>query len=163
MMEDGLFFSNMLSPTDKKILNDLLDPGCRITTYDLAMKTGLPRTTVQRRRAFLEDHYLQFSYALNPHGLGFRRVDLLIETERGKTMAVARDLLKLDPVVYVGRSVGQKGIDLQVEAVVKDNSDLLDLLELVKGMEGVRDVIWSEVVQVIGRKKSIPASVIDKL
>ena len=153
----------MLSPADNKILSVLLDPGCRITTYDLAMKTGLPRTTVQRRRAFLEGHYLQFSYVLHPHALGLRRVGLLVETERGRTMAVAKDLLKLDPVVYVGRSVGQKGIDLQVEAVVKDNSDLLDLIELVKGMEGVRDAIWSEVVQVVGRKKSVPASVIDKL
>ncbi len=153
----------MLSSTDKKILSVLLEPDGKITTYELAKKIGLPRTTVQRSRTFLEDRYLQFSYVLKLRELGFRRVDLFIQTERGKTVEVAKELLKLDPVVSIGRSVGQPTIDLRVEAIVKDNSDLLDLLELVKGMEGIRDVVWSEVVQTIGRKKSIPEGVIEKL
>lgn len=40
---------------------------------------------------------------------------------------------------------------------------LRDLLELIKAMDGVNDVVWSEIVSVIGRKKSIPSSIIDKL
>lgn len=153
----------MLSPTDMKILGVLLEQEGRITTYDLALITGLPRTTVQRRRAFLEARYLQLSCVPKAHELGFRRVDLFVETEKGRTMAVAKDLLKLHPVVYVGRSVGQRGIDLKAEALVKDDSGLLDLLEQVKGMEGVRDAAWSEVVQTIGRKKAIPAGLVDGL
>jgi len=72
-------------------------------------------------------------------------------------------MLKLDPLVLPGRSVGQQTIDLRVEVILRENSDLLDLLEEIKGMEGVRDVIWSEIVQVVGRKKSVPTSVINKL
>ena len=40
---------------------------------------------------------------------------------------------------------------------------LLDLLELIKEMDGVNDVVWSEIVHVIGRKRSIPAGIIDRL
>lgn len=152
-----------LTPTDKKILTVLLNPNGRITTYSLAKKTGLPRTTVQRRRSHLESRFLEFSYTLKLEELGFRRVELLISTQGGKTLAVANDLLKLDPIVMAGATVGQQTIDLRVEAIIKDNSELLDLLELVKGKDGVRDVMWSELVRVIGRKRSIPFSVLEKV
>lgn len=39
---------------------------------------------------------------------------------------------------------------------------LLDLEE-IKGMEGVRDAVWSEIVNVVGNKISIPNSIIDKI
>ena len=153
----------MLSAADKKILKVLLEPNGKITSYELALKTGLPRTTVQRRRRFIEKRFVEFSYVLKLAELGFRRVDLFIATERGNTLPVAEALLKLLPVVYVGRSVGEHTIDLRAEIIIKDNGELLDLLELVKGMQGVAEVVWSEIVQVVGRKKSIPSGIIDRL
>jgi len=66
-------------------------------------------------------------------------------------------------VVYVGRSVGEHTIDLRAELIIKDNSELLDLLEVVKGMAGVREVEWTEIVKVLGRKRSIPSEIIDKM
>jgi len=88
---------------------------------------------------------------------------LMIYTGGGATTAIANELLKRDEVVYVGRSIGEHTIDLRAEVIIKDNTELLGLLEMVKAMESVRDAIWSEVVDVIGRKRSIPSSVIDKL
>jgi hypothetical protein len=76
---------------------------------------------------------------------------------------VARKLMELDAVTYVGKSLGEHSIDLRVESIVKDNSVLLDLLEKIKEMEGVKDVLWSEIVNVVGRKMSIPSSIIDKI
>ena len=69
---------------------------------------------------------------------------------------VAKNLLELDEVRYVGKSIGEHTIDLRVETIVKDNVMLLDLLELIKGMDGVNDVVWSEIVSVIGRKNLFP-------
>jgi len=54
-------------------------------------------------------------------------------------------------------------IYLRAEVIGKNYSELLGLLELVKAMVSVKDVIWSEIVDVIGKKRSIPASIIDKL
>ena len=76
---------------------------------------------------------------------------------------MANKLIELDEVTYVGKSIGEHTIDLRVETIVKDNILLLDLLEKIKGMDGVNDVVWSEIVSVVGRKISIPSSIIDKI
>jgi hypothetical protein len=52
---------------------------------------------------------------------------------------------------------------LRVEIIVRDNAELLDILEKVKAMDGVNDVVWSEIVQVVGMKRSIPSRIIDML
>jgi len=156
------------SPVDKQILKVLLDRGDgdgdgEVSTRQLEAKLGMPRSTIQRRRRHLEQRYLEHTYSLNLANLGFRRVDLLIYTGGGATQAIAHELLRRDEVVYVGRSIGEHTIDLRAEVIIKDNSELLGLLELVKAMESVKDVIWSEIVDVIGKKRSIPSSIIDKL
>jgi DNA-binding Lrp family transcriptional regulator len=150
-----------LSEIDKKMLKILLNPGDRVSSHVLATKLGLPRTTIQRRRNFLEKHYLEFSYSLKLDELGYRRVDLLIYTGGGDTIKIAEKLLERDEVVYVGRSIGEHTIDLRAEVIIKDNSQLLDLLEEVKAMPSVKDVIWSEIVKIVGRKRSVPSAVID--
>ena len=152
-----------LSQIDKKILKVLLSPNGKVSSHALTAKLGIPRTTIQRRRKFLEKHYLQFSCTLNLKDLGFRRVDLLVYTGGGNTVTIAKNLLERDEVVYVGRSIGEHTIDLRAEVIIEDNSELLDLLEEVKAMPSVRDVIWSEIVQIVGRKRSIPNSIIDRL
>jgi DNA-binding Lrp family transcriptional regulator len=154
---------HVISPADKTILKVLLDPDGRISSHKLAKMTGLPRTTVQRRRKFLERELLSIAYTLNLKSLGFKRVDLLVFTQGGKTISIRKALLKLIPVVYVARAIGEHTIDLKVEAIVKDNAELLNLTEEIKAMEGVRDVVWSETVEVIGVKKSIPSEIIDSL
>lgn len=152
-----------LSEIDKKILKILLNPDVKISSHVLASELGIPRTTVQRRRNYLEKYFLEFVYSLKLKDLGYRRVDLLIYTGGGVTVRIAQKLLERDEIVYVGRSIGEHTIDLRAEAIVKDNSQLLDLLEEVKAMPSVRDVVWSEIVEIVGRKKSVPSSIIDKL
>ena len=158
-MNDPVHFSEV----DKKILKMLLEPEGKISTRQLEQKLGIPRSTIQRRRKQLEKKYLRFNYSLNLENLGYRRVDLLIYTGGGGTLGIAHELLKRDEVTYVGRSIGEHTIDLRAEVIVKDNSQLLGLLELVKAMDSVKDVIWSEIVEVVGSKKSIPAGIIDSL
>jgi hypothetical protein len=90
------------------------------------------------------------------------RVDLLISTTSGKTDTIANQLLEREEVVYVGKSIGEHTIDLRAEIIVRDNAELLDVLEEVKAMEGVRDTVWSEIVHVVGKKRSIPSYIIDR-
>jgi hypothetical protein len=66
-------------------------------------------------------------------------------------------------VTCVGKSIGEHTIDLRAEIIIRDNSQLLNVLEKVKGIEGVEDTIWSEIVEVVGKKRSIPSSIIDQL
>ena len=153
-----------LSTLDKEILKILLNPNDgKRSSEILSERTGSPISTIQRRRRQLEKEYLELSYTLIIEKFGWRRVDLLISTTSGKTDAIAKQLLTREEVVYVGKSIGEHTIDLRTEIIVKDNSELLDVLEEVKAMEGVRDTIWSEIVHVVGKKKSIPSYVIDRL
>ncbi len=152
-----------LSDIDKKLLQILLLPNGNITSNTLSKELGIPITTIRRRRRRLESEYLKVHYVLDIEKFGWRRVDFFISVKSGKTNSVANILLELDEVTYVGKSIGEHTIDLRVETIVKDNIILLDLLEKIKGMDGVNDVIWSEIVSSVGRKKSIPSSIIDQL
>jgi DNA-binding Lrp family transcriptional regulator len=154
-----------LSEVDREILKILLSPnnGKKRSALFLSKKLGIPQTTIQRRRKRLEKEFLQSSFTLNLEKFGYRRVDLLIYTRNGKTDSVAEELLEKEEVTYVGKSIGEHTIDLRVEIIIKDNGELLNILEKVKSMDGVNDVVWSEIVQVVGRKRSIPSKIIDLL
>jgi len=152
-----------LSAVDKKILKVLLNPDGTISSSYLSKKLGVPQTTIQRRRKRLEEEVVKILYTVDLEKFGWRRADVYISTKNGKTGYVAKKLLSNSLVTYVGRSIGEHTIDLRAEIIIKDNAQLLDLLEEVKSMDGVNDAIWSEVVQVVGRKRSIPSQIIDRL
>ena len=111
----------------------------------------------------MESEFIKRHYVLDIEKFGWRRVDFFLSIRNGKINPVAEKLLKLDEVTYVGKSIGEHTIDLRVETIVKDNAMLLDLLELIKEIDGVNYIVWSEIVHVIGRKRSIPAGIIDRL
>ena len=154
---------NSLSDVDRKLLKILLSPDGRHSSKKLSNKLGIPASTVQRRRKRLEKDFLQLTYTLDLSKFGWHRVDFLVATESGKTDLLAKSLLKHDEVTFVGKSIGQHTIDLRVETILKNNAEILKMMELLKGMQGVKDVVWTEIVEVVGRKTSIPLQIIDQL
>lgn len=153
-----------LSQLDRKILKILLTPNGHLkSTKSISTKLGIPVTTIRRRRKRLESKFLKMQYVLDIEKFGWRRIDFFISIRNGLVNNVAEKLMGLNDVTYVGKSIGEHTIDLRVETIVKDNVVLLDLLEQIKAMEGVRDVVWSEIVNVVGSKISIPNSIIDKI
>jgi DNA-binding Lrp family transcriptional regulator len=151
-----------LTVVDKKILKVLLTPDGKHSSKELAKNLGIPATTVQRRRKRLEK-LLEISYTLCLKKFGWHKVDFLIATESGKTGVIGKELLKRDEVIYVGKSIGQHTIDLRLETVLEDNAEILRMMELLKATPGIKDVVWTEIVEVVGRKTSIPFQIIDQL
>lgn len=152
-----------ISQIARKILKILLAPNGQKTTKSISTKLGIPVTTVRRRRKRLEVMFLKVQYVLDIEKFGWRRIDFFISIRNGMVNAVANKLMDLDDVTYVGKSIGEHTIDLRVETIVKVNVVLIDLLEEIKGIDGVKDVVWSEIVSVVGKKISIPVSIIDKI
>jgi DNA-binding Lrp family transcriptional regulator len=153
-----------ISALDRKLLKILLMPnGDLKSSKSLSAKLGIPITTIRRRRKRLESIFLKIHYVLDIEKFGWKRIDFFISIRNGLVNAVAKKLLDIDDVTYVGKSIGEHTIDLRIETIVKDNASILDLLEKVKAMDGVRDVVWSEIVSVVGRKISIPSSIIDRI
>lgn len=153
----------VISSIDRKILKILLSPDVGKSTKSMSAKLGIPVTTVRRRRKRLERDFLKIHYVLDIEKFGWRRVDFFISIRHGMINTVASKLMSLNDITYVGKSIGEHTIDLRVESIVKDNTVLLDLLEKIKEMEGVEDVLWSEIVSIVGQKISIPSSIIDKI
>ncbi len=151
-----------LSRIDRIILKDLLSPQVKRTSVSSG-KFDVPVTTIQRSRKRLEKEFLESYYSLNLDKFGWRRVDFFIATISGKTDDVAKELLAFREVTFVGKSIGQRMIDLRVETIVKDKGEILDLMERIKGMEGIKDASWSEIVMVMRMKMSVPSYVIDRL
>ena len=153
-----------VSDLDRKLLKILLLPnGDLKSSKNLSLKLGLPITTVRRRRKRLESKFLKLHYVMDIEKFGWKRVDFFISIRNGMVNAVANKLLDSDEVTYVGKSIGEHTIDLRVETIVRDNASILDILEKIKAMDGVQDVVWSEIVSVVGKKISIPSSIIDKI
>ena len=153
----------VLSSIDRKLLKLMLSPNGRFSSKDMAKKLGIPETTVQRHRKRLEKEFLRSAYTLDLEKFGWHRVDFFVATERGMTSSVGKKAMEFEEVVQVGRSIGQQTIDLHIQAILKGNSEILMMMEKLKSMEGIHDVIWSEVVEVVGRKVSIPNHIIDQL
>jgi DNA-binding Lrp family transcriptional regulator len=112
-----------------------------MTSMMLSKKLNIPANTVIRRRKRLEKDFLELKYSLPLEKFGWKRVDFFISTSSGKTDELAKELLLLNQVTAVGKRIGEHTIDLQVETIVKDNNELLDLLEKLKAMDGVRDAV----------------------
>jgi DNA-binding Lrp family transcriptional regulator len=153
----------LLSDINKKLLKILLTPDSKYSSKALSKKIGIPPTTVQRRRKRLEEEFLKVVYTLDLAKFGWHKVDFIIATESGKTDLIAKALLKRDEVTYVGKSIGQHTIDLRVETILEDNAEILRMMELLKATSGIKDVVWTEIVQVVGSKISIPSQIIDRL
>jgi DNA-binding Lrp family transcriptional regulator len=153
-----------ISNLDRKLLKILLSPnGDLKSSKSLSARLGIPMTTVRRRRKRLESKFLKMYYVLDIEKFGWKRVDFFISIRDGMVNAVANKMLNLDEVTYIGKSIGEHTIDLRVETILKDNASILDFLEKIKAMQGVKDVVWSEIVSVVGRNISIPSSIIDKI
>jgi DNA-binding Lrp family transcriptional regulator len=153
----------LLSRVDKMIFKEILSPIENKTSGTLSKKLNISLTTLQRRRKRLEKEFLEVDYTLLLSKFGWRRVDFFISKSHVKTDALANQLLSFNQVTAVGKSIGAHTIDLRVETIVKDNHELLDLLEKLKAMDGVQDAIWSEIVKTVGNKMSIPSYIIDQL
>jgi DNA-binding Lrp family transcriptional regulator len=144
--------SSPLSGADKEMLRLLLDSEGRMSSDKLSRKIGISIGSTREQRKRLEETCIIRDYSLDRTKFGYRRIDLLIYTVGRETMIIGKELLKRKEVTSVTRMIGEHTIDLRIEVFVKGNRALLDLIEEIKTMKGVRDVIWTEVVETIGRK-----------
>ncbi len=155
--------ATLLSKHDLEIVKDLLVSRAEIAARLLSEKLGISPSDTQPISKKWGKEYLAISYSSTLEKYGWRQIEFLISTAGGKTMTIGKELLKRDQVAYVARTIGQFTIDLRVEVFVRSNDDLLNLIEEVKAMEGVKELIWSEIIEVVGRKNHIPAETLAAL
>ena len=159
----GDFRGVTLTAVDKKMLQTLLASSGRVSSLVLSRKLEIPLTTIQRRRKRLESEFLEVAYSLKLEKLGWRNADLLISTSRGKASYIGKELLTHNSITRVCRSIGEHTIDLHAEIVFKDNTELLNVIEWIKSLDGVKDVVWTEPVELMGKNIAGSLQILDQL
>ncbi len=145
-------FVPILSSADKKIIHHLFSSEGHVTSLTLAKELDIPLSTIQRRRKRLESNLIERNYSLRVERLGYRAATLFISTSDGKTAAVGKEILDMDQMVTcVTKTLGENAMDLKADVIFKTNAELLSLIERIKATDGVRDISWSESIEVIGR------------
>ena len=142
--------SKLLDSTNIKIISGLLkNPS--ISSISLAKRLDIPFSTVQRRRLRIEKALLKKTYAFNFKAFGARVGDLIVDVNKGRSEEVAQSILKnhKNNVEYCHSRIDSTHSVL-AHVVYKDTAELFYLTEDIKAMEYVKDVQWSETVNVIG-------------
>ena len=82
---------------------------------------------------------------------------------KGTSTNVGKALLTHNSITRVCRSIGEHTIDLHAEIVFKDNTELLNVIERIKSLDGVKDVVWTEPVELLGKNIPVPDKVLEQL
>jgi len=152
-----------LTDFDKEILKNLLESSGRVSSQTISRKLEIPVTAIYRRRMRLENEFLEIVYTLKLDKLGWRNANLLISTSKGKAPSIGKELLTHNSITVVSRSIGEHTIDLHAEIIFRNNTELLNLIEWIKSRDGVKDVVWSEPVEVVGKNIARPLEILDQL
>lgn len=153
-----------LSPVDKKILKTLLSSTGEISSLMLSRELDIPLSTVQRRRKRLEADFLEASYSPKLEKLGWRVAMLFVQTEKGNTVGIGREILSWkESTLRVWRAIGAETTDIITEVIFKDNRDLMHIIERVKAVKGVTGLSWVELVSTLGKNEQCYESIIDKM
>jgi len=161
LVPNGKNGAKLFDDLNIKIVRELVG-NSDISSTDIAQKYGVPLSTIQRRRAKLEESILKKAYTLDIRQLGWRTADLLISVEKGKADETAQKLLENNKVNVIVASlrIGHPQVDVMADVFYRDSIELHSLTEKVKAMPYVTFVEWAEVVKVVGSNFS---SILDKV
>jgi Lrp/AsnC family transcriptional regulator, regulator for asnA, asnC and gidA len=111
----------------------------------IANETKIPLSTVQRKtRIMFEKGYVISRNEINHKRLGYKRGLIHIYLEHGDLKQTATRVTKMDSVQTVSLHAGNS--DIIGFFLYKNTEQVLGLIDEVKKMEGVGNVVWSEEV-----------------
>ena len=140
----------LLDSTNIKIISELVTQPS-ISSLSLSKKLDIPLSTLQRRRARIENDILKRNYTFNYKAFGGRVGDLIISVDKGKSREVAQALLKKykNNIVSCNTRINSEH-NVSAHTIFKDTGELHELVENIKTMDYVSGVQWSELVEDIG-------------
>jgi DNA-binding Lrp family transcriptional regulator len=140
----------LLDSTNIKIISELVRQP-NISSLALSKKLDIPLSTLQRRRARIEDNLLKRNYVFNYKAFGGRVGDLIVNVDKGKSKEVAQSLLKKykNNIVSCNTRINAEH-NVSAHIIYKDTEELHGLVENIKTMDYIDGVQWSELVEDLG-------------
>jgi Lrp/AsnC family transcriptional regulator for asnA, asnC and gidA len=125
----------VLDDVSRAIIEQLQEDGRRPYAR-IAAAVGLSEAAVRQRvQRLLDTGVMQIVAVTDPMQVGFSRQAMIGVNVRGDTRVVADALAAFDEVDYVVISAGS--LDLLVEVVCTDDSQLLDTVSRIRAVDGV--------------------------
>jgi Lrp/AsnC family transcriptional regulator for asnA, asnC and gidA len=123
----------------------------------ISNKIKKPLSTVQRRtRQLLERGLIKHTYKINYKKLGYKVGLLHIYLSDGNAQELAEKIHFIKDVLSVSIHLGNS--DVVAEYACQDTMSLIELMAEVKGLPGVRNVVWSEEVSAIATDNNLQSS-----
>jgi Lrp/AsnC family transcriptional regulator for asnA, asnC and gidA len=127
---------NPLDEVDRAIVEQLQRDG-RLPYTKLGAAVGLSEAAVRQRvQRLLDSGVMQVVAVTDPLSLGLRRMAMVGIRAEGDLDAVAERVGAIDKVEYVVITAGS--FDVLAEAVVPDDQELLELVNKIRAIKGVR-------------------------
>lgn len=124
-----------LDDVDRAIIEQLQRDG-RLPYTRIGQAVGLSEAAARQRvQRLVETGVVEVVAITNPLSLGYRRMAMLGIRTTGDMTAVAAQLSELAEVAYVVVTAG--AFDLLCEVVVADDAALIELVNRIRGLDGV--------------------------
>ena len=140
-----------LDNTDINIIRQLLkNPDSNSKEISTTLK--IPLSTIQRRRARLEETVLKKKYDFDMISKEtYRIASLYVNVDQGRAEEIGKKILVDFPasVLKVSTRINSNS-NLAVDMIYKDSKQLHDVLENIKSIHHVSHVDWSELVRLVG-------------
>jgi len=115
----------------------------RKSNKEISQSLKVPLSTIQRRvRNLTEKGLVTFSVDIDYQMFGFKTGLLYIYLRNGETDETAKKILALKQVTSVEIHIGNA--DIVGHTVYKDGKELLNLIGVIKNIEAIERVTWSE-------------------
>lgn len=126
-----------VTPTDRAIIR-LLQQNSRASYAELSRKTGIPESTIRRRMERLQEiGVIEFSMVADPAKLGYQlRAIIGIKLDVRELEPIASTISNMEEVAFAAFVTGS--FDIVVHVVVEHQEGLVQLLQRLAGITGVR-------------------------
>jgi DNA-binding Lrp family transcriptional regulator len=147
---------------DINIIKELLTKS-NIRTADIATKYKIPLSTLQRRRARIENSILEKKYLLDIKKKGWRTGMILANVTEGRAKEVAKMIVERykDNAISSSTRINDQN-NVIAEVIYNHPSDLHNIIEQIKGNPHVSTVTWSELVEIVGSNNAPLISALSK-
>jgi Lrp/AsnC family transcriptional regulator, regulator for asnA, asnC and gidA len=139
-----------IDETDRRIVELLIEDG-RMRCAEIArrLKTVTERVVRYRIERLVKSGVVHIAAVVNPRALGYHvAADVFLEVDAGKVHEVARKLTAYECVTYVGSSMGE--MDVSVQVVGRDNAEVYAFVtNVIARVPGVRKTSTVIVPQVM--------------
>ncbi len=126
-----------VTPTDRAIIR-LLQQNSRSSYAELSRKTGIPESTIRRRMERLQEiGVIEFSMVADPAKLGYQlRAIIGLKLDVRELEPIAATLREMEEVAFAAFVTGS--FDVIIHVVVEHQEGLVNLLQRLAGIEGIR-------------------------